>query len=86
LRQAEAVVSGSSPSPARGPLGAEKHTNGDRLLTAADLAERWQVPVSQVWRLGREGRLPVVRLGRYKRHRLADVEAFEAAGGTASDA
>ena len=55
--------------------------NGARLLTAEELASRWQVPVSQVYRLARAGKLPVVRLGRYVRFRLADVEEFEAAGG-----
>jgi excisionase family DNA binding protein len=52
------------------------------LLTAEDLAARWQVPASQVYRLTREGRLPVVRLGRYYRYALAAVEAFERGGGT----
>jgi excisionase family DNA binding protein len=52
------------------------------ILTPDALAERWSVPKSHVWRLAREGRLPSVRLGRYVRFRLAEVEAFEAAGGT----
>lgn len=55
-------------------------SNG-RLLTADELAERWQVPATHVYRLSREGKLPTVRLGRYRRFRLAEVEAFEAAGG-----
>ena len=58
---------------------------GRRLLTAEDLAERWQVPVSQVYRLTRDGRLPVVRLGRYYRYRLEAVEGFEAGGGVTTD-
>jgi excisionase family DNA binding protein len=49
----------------------------ERLLTAGQLAERWQVPKSQVYRLAREGRIPVVELGRYKRFRLEAIEAFE---------
>lgn len=53
-----------------------------RLLTAEDLAERWQVPKAHVYRLAREGRLPCVELGRYKRFRIDAVEAFESAGGT----
>jgi excisionase family DNA binding protein len=40
------------------------------------------VPTAQVYRLAREGRLPVVRLGRYRRFRLEAVEAFEVEGGT----
>jgi DNA-binding Xre family transcriptional regulator len=35
----------------------------DRLLTADELAARWQVPKAQVYRLSREGRLPTVRIG-----------------------
>lgn len=49
-----------------------------RLLTAEELAERWQVPRAHVYRLAREGRLPTVNLGRYKRWRLEAIEAFEA--------
>jgi excisionase family DNA binding protein len=70
---------------ARGHDGSEKRPSG-RLLTAGDLAERWQVPTSHVYRLARGGRLPFVALGRYKRFSLAAVEEFEAAGGAAADA
>lgn len=52
-----------------------------RLLKAGDVAERWQVATAQVYRLSREGKLPVVKIGRYYRYRIEDVEAFEAAGG-----
>ena len=48
-----------------------------RLLTAEELAERWQVPRSQVYRLTREGAIPAVKLGRYYRFRLDVIEAFE---------
>lgn len=48
-----------------------------QLLTAEDLAERWQVPKSHVYRLTREGRIPAVRLGKYYRYRLDAIEAFE---------
>jgi len=58
----------------------------DRLLTAEELAARWQVKTSHVWRLTREGRLPVVELGRYKRYRMQAVQEFEASGGTAATA
>jgi excisionase family DNA binding protein len=51
-------------------------------MDAAQLAERWQVPKSHVYRLTREGHVPFVALGRYRRYRLADIEAFEAAGGS----
>jgi excisionase family DNA binding protein len=53
-----------------------------RLLTAEELAERWAVPKSQVYRLERAGKLPSVRLGRYRRFLVEKVEEFEANGGT----
>jgi excisionase family DNA binding protein len=49
----------------------------DRLLTAEQLSERWQVPKSHVYRLAREGRIPTVTLGRYRRFREDAVDAFE---------
>jgi excisionase family DNA binding protein len=52
------------------------------LLTAEQVAERWQVPTSQVYRLAREGRIPVVELGRYRRFHPAAIEAFEAGEST----
>lgn len=58
----------------------------DRLLTAAELASRWQVPKAHVYRLTREGKLPAVELGRYRRYRLAEIEAFETGGGTGGQA
>jgi excisionase family DNA binding protein len=56
-----------------------------RLLTADDLAARWQVARGHIYHLAREGKLPVVELGRYKRFRLTAIEDFEAAGGCAAD-
>lgn len=57
-----------------------------RLLTADDLAERWQVKKSQVYRLAREGRIPAVQIGRYYRFRLPTIEAWEAGSEAAADA
>lgn len=57
-----------------------------RLLTADDLAERWQVKKSQVYRLAREGRIPAVQIGRYYRFRLPTIEAWEAGHEAAADA
>jgi excisionase family DNA binding protein len=57
----------------------------DRLLIADELAERWQVPKAQVYRLTREGRIPAVRLGRYYRYARGSIASFEAAGGVAAD-
>lgn len=48
-----------------------------RLLTAEQLAERWQVPTSHVYRLTREAKIPVVKLGRYYRYRIDAIERFE---------
>jgi excisionase family DNA binding protein len=48
-----------------------------QLLTAEQLAERWQVPRSHVYRLTREDKIPAVKLGKYYRYRLDQVEAFE---------
>jgi excisionase family DNA binding protein len=48
-----------------------------RLLTAEEVAHRWQVPRSHVYRLAREGRIPTVELGRYRRWRLDQIEQFE---------
>jgi excisionase family DNA binding protein len=51
------------------------------LLTAAELAARWQVARSQVYSLTRTGVLPAVRLGKYVRYRLDAIEEFERNGG-----
>jgi len=48
-----------------------------RLLTADELAERWQVRAQHVYRLTREGAIPAVKLGRYYRYRLDQIERFE---------
>lgn len=48
-----------------------------RLWNAEDLAARWGVRESHVYRLAREGAIPSVRLGRYVRFRPDAIEAFE---------
>ncbi len=53
-----------------------------QLLTAEQLAARWQVPTSHVYRLAREGRIPTVELGRYRRWRLDAIESYEQSFGT----
>ena len=54
---------------------------GSRLLTAAEVAALLSVPKSWVYEQAREGRIPVVTLGRYRRFReeaiLAWVESLE---------
>lgn len=75
------------------PLAAANAANGQnvpraraRLMTADELAERWQVPKAHVYRLSREGGLPTIKLGKYYRYALPQIEAFEAGSGTAADA
>jgi excisionase family DNA binding protein len=48
-----------------------------QLLTAEQLAERWQVKVAHVYRLARRGEIPRVPLGRYYRFRIDLIEQFE---------
>jgi excisionase family DNA binding protein len=69
-----------------GVVAVNEPATAARLLTAENLAARWRVPCSHVYRLACEGKLPVVRLGRYRRFRAVDIEAFEASGGVAADA
>lgn len=53
-----------------------------QLLTAEQLAERWQVPKAHVYGLTRRGAIPVVKLGKYYRYRLDAIEAFEVGAAT----
>jgi excisionase family DNA binding protein len=78
LSAASTQVSGS-------PLNAARASEPGRLLTADELAERWQVPTAQVYRLARDGRLPAVSIGRYRRFALAAVESWEQSGGAAAN-
>jgi len=48
----------------------------DRLLDAKEIAERLGVPESWVRESARSGAMPSVRLGRYVRFDLRDVEAW----------
>jgi excisionase family DNA binding protein len=48
----------------------------DRLLTADELAERLGMKTEWVWAQARAGRIPHVRLGRYRRFRESAVEAW----------
>ena len=56
----------------------------DKLYTAEEVAERYRVKESTVWRWARNGYIPVVNLGAPSRQgpyrfRTADLEAFEEA-------
>jgi excisionase family DNA binding protein len=66
-------------------VSAVPHAPAGRLLTADELAERWQVAKAHVYRLAREGEIPTVRIGRYFRFRVAAIEAWEAAQEAGSD-
>lgn len=58
----------------------------DRLLDAAEVAELLSVPTSWVREHTRNGHLPHVELGRYKRYRIEKVLAYieeQEAGGAA---
>jgi excisionase family DNA binding protein len=48
----------------------------DRLLTAPEIAERLGVNTHWVWAQARAGRIPHVRLGRYRRFRESAIEAW----------
>ena len=56
-----------------------------QLLTADQLADRWQVPKSHVYRLAREGKVPTVELGRYRRWRLDAIEQYEQSFNTTTE-
>lgn len=73
------------PRPDAGVQAGHTSNATSRLLTAEDVADRWQVPKAQVYRLARDGRLEAVRIGRYYRFRLEVLMAFELNGGAASD-
>ena len=48
----------------------------DRLLTAEEVAERLGMRTDWVWAQARAGRIPHVRLGRYRRFRDSAIEAW----------
>lgn len=47
-----------------------------KLLTAEEVAERLDVGVTWIWAQARAGRIPHVRLGRYKRFRSEAIDAW----------
>jgi excisionase family DNA binding protein len=53
-----------------------------QLLTADELAERWQVPKAHVYARTRRAEIPHVKLGKYYRYRLDQIEAFEVGADT----
>ena len=57
-----------------------------QLLTAEQLAERWQLSTAAIYRLARDRVIPSVKLGRYYRFRAESIEAWELAQEASSDA
>jgi excisionase family DNA binding protein len=49
---------------------------GDPLLSAEQVGELLGVPRSWVWEQSRRGRIPTVRLGRYRRYRREAIERW----------
>jgi excisionase family DNA binding protein len=56
--------------------GARRPLRGDPLLSAAQVGELLGVPRSWVWEQSRRGRIPTVRLGRYRRYRREAIERW----------
>ena len=48
----------------------------DKLLTAEEIAERLSLRTDWVWAQARAGRIPHIRLGRYRRFRESAIEAW----------
>jgi excisionase family DNA binding protein len=70
------AASSSTPTADRSqhdPLGVSP---GVALLTASEVAELLRVPKSWVYRAAREGSLPSVRCGRYRRFDVGDVDRW----------
>ena len=73
------AVRASHPSSAREVVrGRMGGGSGDaaKLLTAEEVAERLDVGVKWVWAQARAGRIPHVKLGRYKRFRSEAIDAW----------
>jgi excisionase family DNA binding protein len=60
----------------------EAPLTASRLLTADDLAARWSVDRSFIYKLVKRGDLAAVKLGRVVRFSLEAVDDFEARKGT----
>ena len=61
-----------------GRLGqrSDRGVSADRLMNAGEVADLLQVRLSWVREATREGRLPHIALGRYRRYRHAEILAF----------
>jgi excisionase family DNA binding protein len=81
-RQALLVTVASALAICGGPApqatgGAGSAAGGDdRLLTMPEVAVQLGIPTDRAYDLGRQGRLPVVTIGKYRRVRQSAVAAF----------
>ncbi len=66
----------ASPPPRASRAAPAAASEALELLTADELAARWNVTVKHVYALARDGDLPCVRLGKYVRFRAAAVTAW----------
>src|SRR5688572_2428287 len=64
----------ASHTPDGGAQGAS--AGDDRLLTMPEVAAQLGIPADRAYDLGRQGRLPVVTIGKYRRVRQSAVAAF----------
>jgi excisionase family DNA binding protein len=60
----------------KGEQGAPRPLSGDPLLSAEQVGELLGVPRSWVWEQSRKGRIPTVKLGRYRRYRREAIERW----------
>jgi excisionase family DNA binding protein len=56
--------------------GAPRQLAGHPLLSAEQVGELLGVPTSWVWEQSRRGRIPTIRLGRYRRYRREAIERW----------
>ena len=56
--------------------GSEGEGEGRALLTAEEVAVLLGMGVDWVWEQSRRGRIPTVRLGRYRRYRREAIESW----------
>lgn len=50
--------------------------DGPLLLTSREAAQRLRISERSLWQLAKDGRLPVVRLGRSVRYSISDLQAL----------
>jgi excisionase family DNA binding protein len=74
---AGALATCTGPAPHTPDGGARGASAGDdRLLTMPEVALQLGIPTDRAYDLGRQGRLPVVTIGKYRRVRQSAITAF----------